>query len=123
MTGLNEFFILTMKRTIFNLLFLLIFINAFGTAQIPDILIFNGDTIPLFNCPLDYFPHNELLIPKSLFGSNGCFYTACWRNYVATWIIENEKLYLVQIRNACYPTDMKYVEASYQDVTSTPGKE
>jgi hypothetical protein len=112
-----------MKRTIFNLLFFITFIDAFGTAQIPDILIYRGDTISLFDCPLDYFPNKELLNPKSLFGSSGCFYTACWRNYVATWIIENEKLYLVKIRNACYPTDMKYVEASYQDGAVTPGRE
>jgi len=98
-------------------------IDAFSTAQIPDRLIYKGDTISLFDCPLEYYPDNELINPKSLFGSSGCFYTACWRNYVATWAIEDNKLYLVQIRNACYPTDSKYVGISIQEAADSIGKE
>lgn len=98
-------------------------LRAFGTAQIPDILIYNGDTLSLFDCPLEYFPDQGLFSPLRLFGSSGCFYTACYRNYVATWKIENNKLYLLSIRNACYPTDMKYVNISNKDGAKIPGTE
>ena len=97
--------------------------QAFATAQIPDILIYNDDTLSIFDCPLDYFPDKELIHPKILFGSSGCFYTACYRNYVATWTIEDNKLYLLSIRNACYPTDMKYVNVSYNGGADTLGTE
>jgi len=95
-------------------LLLLIPFKLFGTAQIPDLLIYKGDTLALFSCPLSFYPDNKLINPESLFGSKDCFYTACWRNYVATWEIINKKLYLTKIRNACYPTDMRNVAASYK---------
>lgn len=112
-----------MRKLISKFLFLLLSIQAFGTAQIPDILIYKRDTLYLFDCPLDYFPDHGLINPKRLFGSSGCFYTACYRNYVATWTIEGNKLYLLSIKNACYPTDMKYVNASYNAGADTAGKE
>jgi len=112
-----------MKKLLSKLLFFLLPLPAFGTAQIPDILIYNGDTLSLFDCPLEYFPDQGLFSPLRLFGSSGCFYTACYRNYVATWKIENNKLYLLSIRNACYPTDMKYVNVSNKDGAKIPGTE
>ncbi len=108
---------------IFSLLFIVSNSQAFGTAQIPDILIYKGDTLSLFNCPLAYLPNQELFRPQSLFGSSGCFYTACYRNYVATWTIDDDKFYLISIRNACYPTDMKYVAISNKDAAATIGTE
>ncbi len=92
----------------------LISVNVFGTAQIPDLIIYKGDTIALFNCPLNSFPNQDLIKPSSLFGSKGCFYTACWRNYIATWEVVNNELYLTEIRNACYPTKLRTVSASYK---------
>jgi hypothetical protein len=112
-----------MRRFIIALLLLFLSIQSFGTAQIPDILIYKGDTLSLFDCPLDYFPDKGLTNPKKLFGSSGCLYTACYRNYVATWTIEDDKLYLLSIRNACYPTDMKYVSVSYNHGGDTLGTE
>jgi len=98
-------------------------LNASATAQIPDRLIFKGDTISLFDCPLEYYPERDLINPRSLFGGSGCFYTACWRNYIATWKVENDTLFLMEIRNACYPADMDYVEVSLQSGADTLGKE
>lgn len=112
-----------MRKLINIFLVFLISIQAFGTAQIPDILIYKGDTLSMFDCPLDYFPDKGLIHPKRLFGSSGCFYTACYRNYIATWTIEENKVYLLSIRNACYPTDMKYVNASYNGGADTLGRE
>jgi hypothetical protein len=99
-----------------NLLLLLLCIpmKLFGTAQIPDLIIYQGDTLSLYYCPLDFYPEENLINPKSLFGSSGCVYTACWRNYVATWEIINDKLYLIAVRNACYPTALRNVSASYK---------
>ena len=112
-----------MKTLLFKLLFLAICLDAFSTAQIPDRLIYKGDTISLFDCPLEYYPDSGLINPMSLFGSSGCFYTASWRNYVDTWQIENNRLYLVQIRNSCYPTDSKYVGIYIQAAADTNGNE
>lgn len=103
-----------MKHSINILVFFLLSLNSFGTAQIPDILIYKGDTLSLFDCPLEYYPNKELLKPKGMFGSRGCFFTACWRNYIATWVIEDDRLYLKEIRNACYPTELKSVSGSYK---------
>lgn len=112
-----------MRKLQLGFFLVIICIKVFGTAQIPDILIYKGDTLSLFDCPLDYFHDKELIHPKILFGGSGCFYTACYRNYVATWTIEDNKLYLLSIRNACYPTDMKYVMASYNHGADTLGTE
>jgi hypothetical protein len=112
-----------MRKTFINIILFLISIQAFGTAQIPDILIYNGDTLSLFDCPLEYLHNRSFTHPRNLFGSSGCFYTACWRNYVATWEIIDNKLYLISIRNACYPTSIKYVEVSYQSGSDTIGSE
>lgn len=105
-TNMRKFFIV--------ILFSFLAFNVLGTAQIPDILIYNGDTLSLFSCPLNSYPNQDLVNPKNLFGSYGCFYTACWRNYVATWEIINDELYLTKIRNACFPTELKNVSVSYK---------
>ena len=104
-------------------LFIVIGLNSFGTAQIPDRLIYKGDTLSLFAVPLAQLPQKELLNPKSLFGGKGCFFSACWRNCIATWSIENNKLYLLSIRNACYPTELKNVSGSYKAKSDSIGTE
>jgi len=104
-------------------LFLIIGLNSFRTAQIPDRLIYKGDTLSLFAVPLGQLSQKELLTPKSLFGGKGCFFSACWRNCIATWSIENNKLYLINIRNACYPTELKNVSISYKAKSDSIGTE
>lgn len=105
---------LDMKNTFKILLLLCLPIKMFGTAQIPDLIIYKGDTLSLYACPLDSYPNEKLINPKNLFRSKGCFFTACWRNYVATWEIIDNKLYLTEVRNACYPTALRNVGASYK---------
>jgi hypothetical protein len=112
-----------MKRIFIIITFLLLCARSFGTAQIPDILIRNGDTLDLFSCPLEYLKNPAFIHPSNLFGGKGCFYTSCWRNYVATWEIIDDKLYLTRIRNACYPTDQNYVAASFIGQTDSVGTE
>jgi hypothetical protein len=101
-----------MKRILKILVFSLISMNLFGTAQIPDIIIYNGDTLALYSCPLNSYPNQDLITSKELFGSSGCFFTACWRNYIATWEIIDNELYLCKVRNSCYPTSLQGVAAS-----------
>jgi hypothetical protein len=103
-----------MKNIVKIIVLLFVPIKLFGTAQIPDLIIYKGDTLSLFACPLEFYPNEELINPKSLFGSKGCFYTACWRNYVATWEIVDNQLYLTEVRNACYPTKMRNAGASFK---------
>lgn len=106
-----------MRKIVTLLLLFFLFSNdSWATVQIPDIIIYNGDTLALFDCPLYSFPNRDIINPKKLFGSKGCFFTACWRNYVATWKIINNELILTKIRNACYPTRMEGVAASFKDV-------
>lgn len=112
-----------MKTLLLRVFLTSLCIDAFSTAQIPDRLIYNGDTLSLFGCPLDYYPNKDLINPKNLFGGKGCFYTACYRNYIATWKIEHNKLYLIQVRNACYSTNNSYVAASFQESIDTTGSE
>ncbi len=107
-----------MKRIFKILLFSLISINVFGTAQIPDLLIYNGDTLLLHSCPLGDYPNQDFITPQNLFGSNGCSFTACWRNYIATWEIINSELYLCEIKNVCYPMFIQSVGASFVDEDS-----
>lgn len=101
-------------KYIFKIIFFLFFsLKLFGTAQIPDWIIYQGDTLPLYSCPLESYPDSELIKAENLFNSDRCFFTACWRSYVATWEIINNELYLIKIQNACYPTVAKNVAASY----------
>ncbi len=96
------------------LFFSLFSCQLFGTAQIPDILIYNGDTLMLYSVPLASYKDGQMSDPQILFNGSGCTYMACNRNYIATWeVIENE-IYLTEIKNACYPNPLNGVEASFK---------
>jgi hypothetical protein len=90
-----------MRNTFTIILGLLISINVFGTAQIADILIYNNDTIRLYSNPLESFYNNENPRPTD-FGISGCWSTACWRGYQATWEVIENKLYLIEIADCCF---------------------
>ncbi|GEM_PF-1046500 len=67
----------------------------YATAQVPDYLIYKGDTLPIFSNPLEqYFQKkgNRLLLDFV-----GCVSTACWRGYKAIWELKNDSLFLRQI--------------------------
>jgi hypothetical protein len=76
--------------------------GAWATAQMPDELIYRGETLAIFTNPLEsYFGRDN---PRPEFISR-VLCTACWRGYVATWKIENEKLYLVKmVEGSCSRT-------------------
>jgi len=68
---------------------------AFATAQIPDYLIYQGDTLKLFTNPLEQFPGIDSLRGK--FFKNKTHSTACWRGYIAQWIFIKNELFLDNI--------------------------
>jgi len=90
--------------------------QTFGTSQIAEILIYKGDTLLLYDCPLGYLKNPSFTHPRNLFGSKGCFYTSCARNYVATWEIINDKLYLNNIKNACYRLVADSIKSSIDSI-------
>jgi len=90
-----------MRNIFIIILGILITSNVFGTAQIPDILIYNNDTISLYSNPLESFYNEKNPRPKN-FGIDGCWSTACWRGYQATWQIIDKKLYLIEIADCCF---------------------
>jgi hypothetical protein len=63
------------------------------TAQTPDTLILRGGHKTLVALPLSDWL--EAHPPQEPFRE---MHTACWRRYVATWIIESDKLYLIAVR-------------------------
>ena len=70
------------------------------TAQYKEMLIYEGKLSAMAFCPL--LPENDARIIKlnddeiedidSMF-----FSTACWREYIGTWVIEGGKFYLLNI--------------------------
>lgn len=65
------------------------------TAQIGEILRYNGNTVRMCDTPLgDYFALGGRR-PEPDFDTFGC--TALWRGYVGTWEIVDGRLYLVGI--------------------------
>lgn len=92
------------SRTMTKVLFIILlsfsfYLKGFATAQIPDYLIFKGDTIPIFSNPLE--KHLKANNITTLTGLVGCNSTNCWRGYKAIWHLENDSLYLVRITSCC----------------------
>lgn len=89
-------------------LFLLRF-NAFGTAQLPDLLIYKGDTLEIIANPLESYPGFDSL-RSVMFGKDfGFESTNCWRGYQAVWKLEGNELFLVDILSCRYEEDRRKV--------------
>lgn len=91
----------------FLLFILLLFpvVRVFSTSQIPDILIYNGDTLALFANPLEQFYEHDSDKPRFFGEKEGCTSTGCWRGYQAEWTILDSVLYLNSIYSCCYKSD------------------
>ena len=63
------------------------------TAQTPDILMFDGDRHALFSLPLERYFEGLAGRPKFRVP-----HTGCWRAYVASWEIKDNRLFLVGVR-------------------------
>ena len=84
-----------MKPFILSILALLFSLQVFATAQIPDRIIYKGDTLSLFANPLELYPNfDSLKLTSGIISS-------CWRGYIAEWEIIDNHLYLIGIF-ACF---------------------
>lgn len=79
--------------------------EAFATAQVPDRLIYNGDTLSIFTNPLEQLYESDSIRPDFFGIRGGCSETSCWRGYVAEWKIKDDQLYLTDIFSCCYRDD------------------
>src|SRR5688572_8216412 len=75
---------------------------VFGTEQIPDRMIYQGDTLALFANPLEQFYPNGLARLDFFNEKEVCWHTGCWRGYRATWLIEEDQLHLTEIASCCF---------------------
>jgi len=98
-----------MKRLIISILFVLISCSAFATAQFPDSLLYNGETVSIFSNPLEPFFTAENPRPDKLF-KYSC--TACWRGYIAFWEIKDKTLYLVKVIEGTCSNDAPEIDMS-----------
>lgn len=91
------------KYTHFYTLFLWIFsfLNGFSSAQAPDILIYKGDTIPIYANPLEQLYAKSSSRPNFFRSTQECTSTSCWRGYYAEWEIINNEIYLTGIFSCC----------------------
>lgn len=95
-----------MKRLILIIAMFFISLNSFATEQVPDYIIWKGDTLPMLTNPLEsYFKVHNLKFRD--LSSVGNFSTACWRGYVAYFEIKEGNLYVVDIINGDYNKDEK----------------
>lgn len=91
-----------MSRRAKNLLAAIIVVLSIGmprvvhaTAQIPDILVVEGDTLYLFCNPLEGYFDTAHPRPDDMWGLGS---TACWRGYQAYFELRKDSLFLTGIR-------------------------
>jgi hypothetical protein len=81
-----------MRKTLLLFLGLILSVSVFGTAQIPDILIYQGKKYNLNSNPLEpFFEQYPDKRPQEGFS------TALWRGYIAIFEFIDNKLYAVDI--------------------------
>ena len=80
---------------------MLLFANClFATGQYGDILIEGNDTSEIYSNPLEQYLQNKksrIIDEYNLLMTS----TACWRGYQATWLIENDSIFLIKIKKGC----------------------
>jgi len=91
---------------LFTLVLTLSVFRLFASPQMPDYIIFKGDTIATYNLILEqYLQRQEKTESEKLFGlsfrnsTDGGFSFNCWRGYQAIYKIDNDSLFLVDIIN------------------------
>ena len=90
-------------RVYIFLLFSLFSLNSklFATAQASDILILENEIKELFTNPLDqlFLQKEEVRNRFSKIFSNykALISSACWRGYIAKFVIKNDCLYIIDI--------------------------
>lgn len=97
--------VMRMKRIL--ICFSIIWLNTvcvFGTFQIPDYLVINSDTLPIYENPLEsYFYKIDNRFIEDICAPIKA-YTSCQRGYIAYWELSNDSLFLTNIENCCTGT-------------------
>lgn len=80
--------------------------RLFASPQMPDYIIFKGDTIATYNLILEqYLQRHDTAKTEQLFGlsfrnsTGASFSFNCWRGYQAIYKVDNDSLFLVDIIN------------------------
>ncbi len=97
-----------MKVRIYILTIILLTVSVekvFATGQIPDILIYNNDTLLMFANPLEELTKVDSLKVKLFEDNKEHWNTSCWRGYQAEWTIINNQLFLTAIYSCNYYED------------------
>ena len=80
------------------------------TAQASDILILEGREVSLDSNPLEALWDDTRSRPRFVTVSSGL-----WRGYVATWLLENERLYLLRVEGSVYVDKSGAVALGHKD--------
>jgi Asp-tRNA(Asn)/Glu-tRNA(Gln) amidotransferase C subunit len=83
-----------------------------------DKIIYKGDTLPLIYGSFGVYSDKNRISHQKMFGSSESYHG----QYVATWEIINNELYLLQIRNDYYSHDWQNVPAEHRIEPKNAGK-
>lgn len=79
--------------------------KTFATSQIPDRIIYNGDTLYTYSNPLELLYDNDSIRPNFFVEKQGCISSDCCRGYQAEWTIKDNQLFLTGIYSCCFRDD------------------
>ena len=94
-------------KFILQLLILISFVEIKATEQVKEVLIIGKDTTYTDSQPLELYLQKNQNVKKVIENLVGCMSTDCWRNYIGTWKVENDSLYLIKLQDCC---DYKSIE-------------
>jgi hypothetical protein len=84
------------------------------TAQIHETLILNGEKTSMAFCPPLPRDHRVVELKENEIDSDSLvFLTACWRRYIGTWEIKDNKLYLNKLFGALKLQSLDPVHADW----------
>lgn len=92
-------------KTALTVAALFVFVRMFATGQVGDRIVYEGDSLLLYSNPLELLYAKRSSRPRIFQGKEACITTACWRGYIAHWIIEDDQLFLTNIVSCCYSND------------------
>jgi len=89
-----------MRKVTTIAIFLILSLNAYTTPQTPDILIVAQDTFYLhYSFPIEQLGLTITYNPFNKEGEYEIISSNCWRNYQAIWKIEDNKMYLEDMKS------------------------
>ncbi len=93
------------------LVFFLIARICLATGQVPDLIIYEGDTLALYCNPLEDYYNDSTRPRPGDFMVSGCG-TACWRGYQAVWEVRDGRLFLTGIQDCCVTFPFEITDSS-----------